>query len=325
MRIRTTGMWGILLFCLATIAVAGTPPPPRTISYQGRLTDSGGSPVADGSYNVNFAIWNSPTSTSLSNKVWESGSVSVATSSGLFTVDLGAPGQAELPDSIFVLDSNLYLGMAVNGAAEMTPRTKLTSVAYAYEAGTVPDSSLTSAKITDEAGLTFGTTGTITLTTASSTMSDIVTISIDAPAKGYIMVQAGGEYALSAGTGNANFLSLQIDQTAGGTENGSNYELLGTSDTPNSAYADGSFFVAQGYVINAAGQYTFRLEARNEYDANNYFWSPHISATYFPTYYGFLLKSRGPSQPLDTAYVDGQVPVRETHMAFQPSMQQSRK
>jgi hypothetical protein len=272
---------------------------------------------------VNFAIWNDPTATSLSNKVWESGSVSVTTSSGLFTVDLGAPGQAELPDSIFVLDSNLYLGMAVNGGAEMTPRTKLTSVAYAYEAGTVPDSSLMSTKIADEAGLTYTAgAGAVSLTTASSTLSDVVTVSIDAPAQGYIMVRASGEYALSAGTGNANFLSYQIDQTAGGTENGSDYQLLGTSDTPNSAYADGSFSISKGYVIYGAGHYTFRLEGRNEYDANNYFWSPHISATFFPTYYGLLLKSTDSSHPLDTAYVDGQVPVRETHAVLQPSMQQ---
>ncbi len=319
MRIRTTGMWGIFVFCLAAVAIAGTPPPPRTISYQGRLTDSGGSPVSDGSYNLNFAIWNDPSSNALSHKMWESGSVSVSTSSGLFSVNLGAPGQTVLPDSIFVQDTNLYVGMTVNGGAEMTPRTKLTSVAYAYEAGTVPDSSLYTTKIINEAGVvyTYGI-GSKILDTALTDMSDIITIGIDVPTFGFVMVHASGEYSLSAATGDPNLMAFQIDQTAGGMQNDYDYQLVGFAQSPGNMNYLSSFSITKGFVVYFPGHYTFRLEAQNRYPAVNYFWSPTITATYFPTYYGLLAKSTDGVGSLDTAYVDGQVPVRVTHHVAQP-------
>ena len=198
MQLRFAGTLGLFVFCLAVVAMSVTPPPPRTIAYQGTLTDSGGNPVADGSYNLNFTLWNDPSSTSPANMKWVSGSVAVSTSSGLFTVNLGAPGQAILPDTVFLKDSNLYLGMSVNGGPEMSPRTKLTSVAFAYVAGTVPDSSLYSTKVIDETGLTDAmyAGGINILYSGSALNADIATISITTPGGGFIMVEATGQVGL---------------------------------------------------------------------------------------------------------------------------------
>ncbi len=185
----------------------------------------------------------------------------------------------------------------------------------------MPDSSLNSAKITDEAGLSFSAfPGGVYLTTASTTMTDIVTVGISAPAAGYIAVEASGEYGLSAQPGAINAMAFQIDQTAGGGEETYYYELVGRGSTPNSGFDWSSFAISRDYVIFTPGHYTFRLEALNDYDANNYFWSPYITAVFYPTYYDLLLKSRGTRMPVDTAYVDGQVPVRVTHPAPQPGL-----
>lgn len=101
---------------------------PGRLSFQGRLTDNRGVPVADGAYEMTFALYADAAGGSA---LWsELKSVDVA--GGGYDVILGRPGN-ELPGDLFGAD--LFLGLTVGTDDEMTPRQALTSTAYAFRAG----------------------------------------------------------------------------------------------------------------------------------------------------------------------------------------------
>ncbi|MFO7651573.1 MAG: tail fiber domain-containing protein [bacterium] len=97
---------------------------PRALSYQGKLTDNSGNPVPDTTYSVSFRLY---TVASGGTAFWNE-TQTVRTKSGLFSTLLGSVTPiGSMPDA-----GNVYLGMAVSGGAELTPRLRLASSAYAY-------------------------------------------------------------------------------------------------------------------------------------------------------------------------------------------------
>jgi trimeric autotransporter adhesin len=137
-----------LVLCLAATAAV-----PTMINYQGYLTDPSGDPVADGNYGITFTIYDA---SSGGVTLWTSGAQTVGVEKGLFNYNLGSSGA--LPDSIFAKYTQVYLGIKVGADAEITPRTQLVSVGYAFQslrgdtagyATTVANNAITSAKIAD--------------------------------------------------------------------------------------------------------------------------------------------------------------------------------
>jgi hypothetical protein len=119
-----------------------------TISYQGRLADSSGNPLT-GKYNLEFRIYDVPTGgVPLWTEMW-TGSNAVDVSDGLFNVMLGSIDNT-LASAIGGQDE-LYLGITVGTDSEMDPRVQLGSVPFSMQAMTVPDGSITTAKIADGA------------------------------------------------------------------------------------------------------------------------------------------------------------------------------
>ncbi len=118
-------MCRILTLCVLVFSLCICPAyaqVPQTLSYQGVLTDSEGTAVPDGSYNITFGIYTSPTASVF--PLWtESNSVTVT--KGLFSVILGENTALNLP-----FDQQYWLGMAVEGEDELTPRVKLASSPY---------------------------------------------------------------------------------------------------------------------------------------------------------------------------------------------------
>jgi len=109
------------------------------MNYQGILKDSGGTPLA-GSHDLGFTIYRWNQSTSSYYSVWTEAHNDVAFTNGLFNVTFGDEG-TPLRGDVFtgmgtntVLEGNLELGVKVDGGAELSPRTTLRSVPYAYRA-----------------------------------------------------------------------------------------------------------------------------------------------------------------------------------------------
>jgi len=95
---------------------------PETISYQGVLTDAGGSIVPDDNYSLSFDLYEvSSGGTSL----WTETHGSVVVASGVFNVVLGLNN----PLSI-AFDRPYWLAVRVGTGPELTPRIRLTSSPY---------------------------------------------------------------------------------------------------------------------------------------------------------------------------------------------------
>jgi len=107
-----------------------------TLNFQGRLLTNTGGMVPDGSYNIEFKIYDAAT---LGLNLWtenRTGGSAVTVRNGYFSVYLGSvvPFGTSIP-----WDQDLWMTMNVNGDGEMTPRFKLTAVPYAFRAGAVTD------------------------------------------------------------------------------------------------------------------------------------------------------------------------------------------
>jgi len=97
---------------------------PPKINFQGYLTDSGGTPV-DGTVSMVLSIYNASTG---GTPLWTE-TQNVKVNNGTYSVNLGDANPIMLP-----FDTPYFLGVKVGADAEMTPRTPLTSVGYAFRA-----------------------------------------------------------------------------------------------------------------------------------------------------------------------------------------------
>jgi hypothetical protein len=121
---------------------------PTLMNFQGRLTNSAGNILANGTYNMKFRIYNAVTSGTLQ---WNedrlvSAGQGVTVTNGLFSVQLGSV--SSLPASIFTSNS-LYFEIELPTPATatssspswtegaMSPRNQLSTSAYAYNAETL--------------------------------------------------------------------------------------------------------------------------------------------------------------------------------------------
>ena len=96
-----------------------------SISFQGALNGANGLPLPNGSYNLTFQFWNHPTAAGATN---QAGSASTVTN---VVVSGGVASTAVPVDPATFNGQTRYLGIRVNGGAELTPRVMVTAVPYA--------------------------------------------------------------------------------------------------------------------------------------------------------------------------------------------------
>ncbi len=135
----------VLVITFMLIGASASAAVPPMISYQGKLMQPSGAAVPDGSYSIQFAIYAMPTG---GTALWSETNPSVQVKGGLFSVLLGSV--TNLPANIFD-NPSIFFGVTVGSDPEMTPRQQIASVAYAQMAGSVPDGSITTAKLADQA------------------------------------------------------------------------------------------------------------------------------------------------------------------------------
>lgn len=99
------------------------------INFQGKLTNTNGTNVTNGTYSIVFSIY---TVSSGGSSVWTETQPSVSVTDGIFQVALGSV--TSLPGSVDFNSSSLYLGIKVGADAEMTPRVQFTAAPYAFNA-----------------------------------------------------------------------------------------------------------------------------------------------------------------------------------------------
>ena len=105
---------------------------PKKITYQGQVTDIGGTPVANGEYTMRFQIYDV---SSGGTSIWDSGNRTVSITNGLFNILLGESPQPEID---LAFDEDYWLQITFAGDVQ-NPRTAFGSSGYAYMAsGLVP-------------------------------------------------------------------------------------------------------------------------------------------------------------------------------------------
>jgi hypothetical protein len=147
MNRKVFSIMGIGLVCLVLVVVMssgrlllaaaewnGVSPVPELISYQGFLADSNGDPVADGSYPMDFAIYDTSSGGSA---VWAESHGSVAVSGGFFAVMLGSGScTSGCPLNVATFSGpSRYLQVSADTGSGMTtfPRQQLASAPYALQ------------------------------------------------------------------------------------------------------------------------------------------------------------------------------------------------
>jgi hypothetical protein len=106
---------------------------PKMMNYQGLLLDSNGDPVTS-CVSMTFTVYDAASG---GNVVWQETHSSVCPDEGLFEVMLGnGDTPVELGEDVFSAPDR-WLGVAVNGEAELAPRTRLVTGAYSHRVSTV--------------------------------------------------------------------------------------------------------------------------------------------------------------------------------------------
>ena len=119
----------ILILLVLSIVAHVVAAVPHLVNYQGRLTLPNGNPVDSNVYAMKFAVYDSPIG---GNELWNSnGFIPILVLNGLFSHELGSTNP--IPDSLVRYDS-LWLGISIDLNPEMTIRTKLNTVPFAFKA-----------------------------------------------------------------------------------------------------------------------------------------------------------------------------------------------
>ena len=291
----------LLLLTLIVIAVSTLGADiPGTMNYQGRLTDSNGAPVADASYSVIFRIYD------VSDSVRWAETQTVTTADGLFSVELGSNGSPMTPD---IFDGELRLGITVGAAPELSPRTSLTSVPYAFATSEVE-----AVGIADEPGVA-AYSGAYYVFLNDLDYTVLCSLTVDCPNAGYVMAVAHGRIAT-------------LPQHTAGTDS---YAIVGISDVPDAlpgnqdldynvdaAAPSGVYSIPFGmtgmFTVPAKGSYTYYYLAY-EYSGLISVADMQFNLIYFPTAYG-AVSAVPPPVPVrkDTELPDsdGEMPGRNT-------------
>ena len=121
--------------------------------------------------------------------------------------------------------------------------------------------------------------------TSTVEAEDIVTVTLDAPAAGVVLVQVTAQVGLF-GTDDGNYLAFGIDTEEGGAldGNGDHDFIAGFDDAPGTGTIWLPVAIQRAYEVTSGAQ-TYRLEAIDLSAAGSgskYFGNPTITATWYP-------------------------------------------
>ncbi|MGE5392800.1 MAG: hypothetical protein ACM3NH_03600, partial [Candidatus Saccharibacteria bacterium] len=209
----TVAALALVFSALAWTKVVAAPGVPKTISYQGRLTDASGNLLggAGTNYFFKFSIWDNPT-VGMGNRLWPLGAPGVTTlnvASGVFNVNIGDTVNG-YPDALtynFNDNDTVYLQVEASSNnvtfETLSPRQAITSSGFAINAGSV-------------LGRTPGTNANNLLTLDASGNIDI---------GGQIITGS----SIQAGTGLMNGTAVTVNTAGGFTGNLIDLQVSGSS------------------------------------------------------------------------------------------------
>jgi len=113
----------LCILCLAIVFGTSVADVPQTMSYQGVLSDGSGVPVPDGTYNLTFRLY----AVAIGGTSLWGETQTLFVEDAIFNAILGSVTTLNLP-----FDNPYWLGVSVDGGAELTPRVALAAAPYAF-------------------------------------------------------------------------------------------------------------------------------------------------------------------------------------------------
>jgi hypothetical protein len=232
----------------------------RTLSFQGRLTDSLGNPITTAT-NVKFKLYSTA---STGSSLYDSGVCAITPDQdGIFNTHIGRDCGAELGNSVFSENANVYMGVTVGSDAEMSPRQPIATVGYAQNAETLqglPAGTTTSTiPFINQDGnimLAASTTGVrSTFESATFTISSANAVTIQSAGTGDVVLAATGSGTLQLRTGgnDASYTRLHVDDDGnvgiGTTSPVALLDVAGTLRVGSTAAATGTAVCINGSNI----------------------------------------------------------------------------
>lgn len=98
---------------------------PPSMTHQGRLLDDDGAPIS-GNIELSYTLYDSPTGGTI---LWQDELTATVSESGFYSVELG--GSSNPINAMVLSDGEAWMGVAVDGGSELTPRITLSSVPFA--------------------------------------------------------------------------------------------------------------------------------------------------------------------------------------------------
>ncbi len=230
---RSSGPWQVLCGALLAVSLPVWADVPRTIAYQGKLTETNGVPLV-GDHAVTIRLYDAATEGA---KLWEEQHALSLTAldNGIFSLVLGAVtpfGQG------ISFNAPLWLTIEVDGGGEFSPRQPLSSVGYALNADTLDG--LDSAALLAAAGQ-----GDITAVTAGTGLAGggdtgAVSLSVDVGTTAGKVVQLDANGALPAVSG-ANLTGITASPPDGSVASAQIVDgTIAAADTAETFLAAGS-------------------------------------------------------------------------------------
>jgi hypothetical protein len=250
-------MIAVLALTVASVALAAIP---QKLSYQGVLTNPAGQVVPDGSYSLSLSLYDTLSGGSA---LWTE-TQSTVVSHGIFNVILGA-----VTPIAIAFDKPLYLGVAVAGGAELSPRTMLTSSPYSLNTPV----------------MTFVSSGNTTTLGTDWTNYEDDSVSMYCPGPGYVIVRSTAWLQINHTQGTADRALVANDTIVAGSN--PNYDFVAAyligADEPT-MYQDVTLPVQTVFAIPAAGSHTFYLNGMmgSGQDANDHFWYANTTVEWYP-------------------------------------------
>lgn len=219
---------------------------PPQLTEQGRLLKADGTP-AQGDLSMVFTIYNAATG----GKVLWTSSQMVAVDDGYFSWVLGS--KKTLDPTIFD-GTTLYLGVAVGGDPEMTPRQEIDSVPYAFMADTATNAThaTTAGTATNATNATNATSATNATNATHATSADSAATAT-AVASTSVRIEKTNCAYFGSGTTEGVDCTCQVGEVAigGGAYSGAPGYSLNAS--MNGAAFGGSSRIWRSTCVNASG------------------------------------------------------------------------
>lgn len=257
---------------------------PATMSYQGIITDSSGTPVDDADYDGILSIYDAASGGNLK---WTSGTITITTISGLFSYELGSG--TPLPADIFADNPDLWLGIKIDTNPELSPRSKLTSHAWSFHSAST-DSLISGPGVVQQISDQMNP-----VTMINGFFVQIGEDTLFAPDSGYALIQATANVQCQNLPNSFAGLTLGLQDSTGTNLSDQNFAWILPTGSPTGGHANTLhihriFEVRPGRNIFSLAGVDF-LDAGHTFEISNYV----MTMTYFPYTYGTLQLTPAPA------------------------------